>query len=173
MKTILVFVALLTASLLHADTIKKENDLQELLQIMNMDSIVESMYSQMEIMLQNTANEYGVQQSEQALFDEFYSRMVLVMREEMSWEKMKPKAMEIYSNNFTEKEISDMLDFYKTETGQSVLAKLPIVMQQSMEMSEALIRNAMPKIQQISEELKGELTKLREKEISITPNDAQ
>lgn len=132
-------------------------DLKELLNIMDMSSMVNAMYSQMEVMFQGMARDMGVSGEEQPIFDRYFSKMTAVMREEMSWEKMEPEVVRIYSTTFTEKEISDMLAFYKTESGQSVLKKLPIVMQQSMQFSQASVRAVMPKIQKISEELQKEL----------------
>lgn len=38
----------------------------------------------------------------------------------------------IYARHFTEAEIEAMLAFYRTEEGQSVVRKLPLVMQESM-----------------------------------------
>lgn len=136
-------------------------DLKELLNIMDMSSMVNAMYSQMEVMFQGMARDMGVSGEEQPIFDRYFSKMTAVMREEMSWEKMEPEVVRIYSTTFTEKEISDMLAFYKTESGQSVLKKLPIVMQQSMQFSQASVRAVMPKIQKISEELQKELQKHR------------
>ena len=71
---------------------------------------------------------------------------------------MQPMMINLYDKQFTEQEISDMLAFYKTESGQAILKKMPQVMQASMQMSQALVQDAMPEIQAIAGEL-GEALK--------------
>jgi hypothetical protein len=43
--------------------------------------------------------------------------------------KLKVAYASIYSEEFTEKELVEMIEFYKTETGKKVLQKLPVVME--------------------------------------------
>jgi len=38
----------------------------------------------------------------------------------------------IYDRNFSQKDINDMLAFYRSDLGQRMLAKMPVVMQESM-----------------------------------------
>lgn len=160
-----IFLITLTTLSVHASEESKSKLLSELVNVMDMDSMVESMYSQMEVMMQNMSSQMGVKPSEQPIFDEYYSKMTTVMREEMSWKKMEPMIVEIYSNNFTEKEITEMLAFYKTETGQGLLKKMPTIMQQSMQLSQSLAQNAIPKIQAIANELKADLEEARSKDM--------
>ncbi|VUD64765.1 hypothetical protein TDB9533_03396 [Thalassocella blandensis] len=162
MRILLLALVLLTSNVFASEATKQEK-LKELINVMDMDSMVDSMYSQMEVMMQNMSTEMGVQPEEQPIFDEYYSKMTMVMREEISWKKMKPTVLEIYDKNFSEQEISDMLAFYKTETGQAILAKMPAVMQESMLMSQSLAQNAVPKIQVIAKELYADLEVSRSK----------
>lgn len=163
MRTIILALLLLSTSL-HASEETKQQKLVELLSVMEMDSMVDAMYSQMEVMLQNMSTEMGVQPSEQAIYDEHYSKMMAIISEEISWEKMKPGAMAMYSNNFTEAEIADMLDFYKTTTGKAILRKMPAVMQESMQLGQTLAQNAIPKIQVVAKQLADDLKASRDLE---------
>lgn len=147
-----------------ADESTKDKKLNELVNLMDMDSMVESMYSQMEVMTQNMFTQMGVQPSEQAIFDEYYNQIMLILKEDMSWSKMEPLVVDIYRRNFTEKEIDDMLAFYKTDTGKSLLKKMPVVMQESMQMSQSLMQQSIPKIQVIAKQLGEALAKSRNAE---------
>jgi len=53
---------------------------------------------------------------------------------------------QIYASNFNEAELQDYLAFMKSETGQSILNKMPIVLQQSIEAQGPFIRSLLPKI---------------------------
>lgn len=163
MKCIFMVLALFVSVQVSASEESKEIKLKELLQITNANEMIDSMYSQMEMMLQNMSSEMGVKDDEQEIFDEYYSKMMNVVRDSMSWDKMQPLVADLYIKNFTEKEISDMVEFYKTETGRSLLEKMPLVMQESMQIGQTLMQNAIPKIKSISAELAKDLEKHRSK----------
>lgn len=53
-----------------------------------------------------------------------------------------------YAQNLSEKELRDMLAFYKTDSGQAVIRKLPVIMQQAMAEEMPLIVAMTPHIVQ-------------------------
>ncbi len=164
MKNILIILIALLSINAFAQEATKDEKLKELVNVMDMDSMLESMYSQMEIMMQNTATEMGVKPSEQPIFDEYYSKMTLVMRESMSWEKMESGVIALYGRNFTESEIESMLTFYKSDVGKAILEKMPTIMNESMLLGQELMRDTIPKLQEISKQLAEDLEKSRRSE---------
>ena len=157
-----IFILLLSISSisLASDSTKNEK-IHELLNLLDMDSMVESMYSQMEVMMQNMSKEMGVIEDEKPILDKYYSKMTSIMKEEMSWEKIEPAVIDIYERNFSDKEIEDMLAFYRTESGKSLITKMPLVMQESIQVSQQFAQTALPKIQAISLELAKDLEEKR------------
>jgi len=156
MKNILLII-LLAFTLPTMAVEPKHEKINELMNLMDADAMFDSLYSQIEGMLKNLSSEFGVQPDEQEIFDSHYLKMIDLMKTEMSWEKVKDPTIEIYRKTFTEAEIDGMLEFYKSEVGQSTLKKLPLVMQESMQMSQTIVKLMMPKIQALSVELKTEL----------------
>jgi hypothetical protein len=77
---------------------------------------------------------------------------------------MKEPMIQIYLKHYTEKEIKDVTAFYKTESGQAMIKKMPLVMQESMMVSQSMYKDFMPKMQELSVELKNDLQALRDKE---------
>lgn len=49
--------------------------------------------------------------------------------QEVKWEEIKPKLVQIYAHDFTEAELRMLLAFLQKPLGQKVIAKLPLVMQ--------------------------------------------
>ena len=49
--------------------------------------------------------------------------------EEVKWDDIKPKLVQIYAHDFTEPELGTLLRFLQKPLGQQVMAKLPLVMQ--------------------------------------------
>lgn len=164
MKIILGITLLVLSFNLHAAETSKQKKLLELIKVMDMDAMMDSMYSEMEKMMQGLSTQMGVQASEQAIFDDYFKKMTAVMRETMNWKKLEPHTIEIYNRNFNEKEISDMLKFYKTDTGKAILKKMPAVMQESMQLGQSSMQETMPKIQKIAKQLSDALQESRNKE---------
>lgn len=168
-KTLLLSLLIFSGSV-FADQASKQQKIDELINVMNMDAMVDSMYGQVEGMMKNMSAQMGVKPSEQAIFDKYYANMTNVLKTEMSWAKMQPMMVNVYDKHFDEQEISDMLGFYKTQTGQKILKKMPEVMQESMQMSQSLVQDAMPKIQAIAQELSEELKQSRQSNTETEQN---
>jgi len=54
----------------------------------------------------------------------------------------------VYAQNLSEKELRDILAFYRSESGQAMIRKQPAIMQQAMTEELPLIQAMMPKIMQ-------------------------
>ena len=161
MGKVLLLSLLIFSSSLYDEQNTKQQKIDELISVMNLDSMVDSMYGQVEGMMKGMSDQMGVKPSEQAIFDKYYGDMTTVLKTEMSWAKMQPMMVNVYDKHFSEQEIADMLAFYKTDTGQKILEKMPVVMQESMQMSQSLMKDAMPKIQTLAQQLSDELEQSR------------
>lgn len=164
MKRFLAVLLFLLPFGLCAEPQSKQAMIDELVEVMQMESIVEATYDQMEGMMQGLSAQMGVKPEEQQIFDLYYKKMTRVLKEEMSWQKMSPLMVDIYQKHFSENEIREMLAFYKTETGQSIITKLPLVSQEAMLASQRMVQSAMPKIQAVSQELAQELQRSRQQD---------
>ena len=56
---------------------------------------------------------------------------------------------EIYRKSFSQSEMDGMLKFYKSPAGKAVIAKMPVVMQNTMQVMQGEMAEMMPKIQQL------------------------
>ena len=69
--------------------------------------------------------------------------------------------IDLYMAHYSEQELQDMLAFYQSETGQSVVKKMPEVMAASMQITQQLMKDVYPKIMQMSKAYAEELKKQR------------
>ena len=69
-----------------------------------------------------------------------------VMREEVSWEKMKPDLVRTYSETFTEAEVLGIVAFYESPAGQAFVNKMPQLMQKSMALSQERMKVLIPRM---------------------------
>ena len=69
-----------------------------------------------------------------------------IMREELSWSKMKPQYIRIYQESFSQEDVEGFIAFYRSPAGQAYVDKMPIVMQKSMAVGAQMSQNIGPKI---------------------------
>src|SRR5205823_10830451 len=74
-------------------------------------------------------------------------QFVTIMREELSWESLKPMYIEIYRDSFTQEEIDGLIAFYQSPVGMAFVNKMPIVMQKSMTSMRTRMQPMMEKMQ--------------------------
>jgi hypothetical protein len=159
---IIVLLALLLPALVSAEEGVKRETVENLLKVMQAEKIVDVMYAQIDKMFLGLAQELGIKESERVIFEKYMSKVTIAMKEEMSWQKMKEPMIDIYIKHYTEKEMSDLMTFYSSESGQSIIKKMPAVMQDSMIISRTMLKDFLPKMQQISKELQQELIATRQ-----------
>ena len=130
---------------------------EELLNVMNMQDTIEKSFAmvkqmipaQMEKMKQVTGDT-----NMPANVSSQTDKIMDMLAKEMSWNKMKADYITLYAEMFTEQELKDTVAFYKSPTGQAFIKKQPELMKRSMEISQKVIMQIMPKIQAMTEELK-------------------
>ena len=72
--------------------------------------------------------------------------------------------IDLYLKIYTEKEIDDMLIFYRSETGRSMIEKMPAVLSESVIISQEMMQSFMPKVMEFSQEMEEELYARRSQE---------
>jgi uncharacterized protein len=139
----------------------KKESVEELLILTKAEKLIDIMYGQTDEYIKNMSKQLGVKPEDQEQFDKFMSKAASMMKEEMTWEKLKEPTIEIYMKYYTEKEIQDMIAFYKSESGQSVISKLPDVTKDTTILRQKMVEEVFPKIIKLSKELEAELAKKR------------
>jgi uncharacterized protein len=133
--------------------------IHKLMEVTHAQTMIDSMFAQMESMMKQSALQtagHPLDAQEQQILSRNMDKLMGVMQAQMSWSKLEPVMTTIYRNNFSEKEIDDMLAFYQTPTGQAVIAKMPVVMQQGMQMGRAQVQQVLPQLQQINQQMAQE-----------------
>ena len=79
------------------------------------------------------------------------------------WDKLKTQMVGAYVAVYTEDEIKEITAFYKSPAGVKMIAKMPELMQASMQITQNQMQQIMPKIQALSQEMAAELNTLKRK----------
>ena len=113
-------------------------------------------------MLQELAVQMQIQSAEKAIFDRSVNQIITTLKADLSWDKMKEPMIDLYLKHYTDTEIRDIAAFYKTPSGQSLLKKMPLVMQDSLGISQEMMKASFPKIQGLMEALETEIETVRD-----------
>ena len=103
-------------------------------------------------MADRQAARYPITPEQRKKMDTMIDRLIVVMSEEMAWPKMKPMLVQIYSESFTQEEVDGVLAFYESPAGEALIAKMPVVMQKSMQMVQQMME---PLMRRVEAELKA------------------
>lgn len=106
---------------------------------------------------------------EQQLLADFAREVGAVLREGMSWAKLKPAMLTAYRQTYTQEEVDGQIAFYRSPVGRSVAAKMPLMMQHSMAASQQLLVPLMPQLQAIDQRLRAQQRALQAQHNSAAP----
>jgi len=133
-----------------ADTASKAAKVDEIFRLTKVDQMQKQMLEQVKPMIPSLELQAGVSQENKALSDELTSKILDLISDRVSWEKMKPAMAELYAETFSEEEIDGMLSFYKSPAGQAMLTKMPSLMAKTMGLAQEQMSDIIPAIQKMT-----------------------
>ena len=158
---ILIALALLCPAIYAADAPPSDASLNQLLEITHAHKVLDATIAQMDTMMKNmfqqvTAGQPASPQLEK-IFEKGQAEVVSMCKEELTWEKMEPIYLRIYSKSLTQSEVDGMIAFYKTSAGQAVINKMPLVLQNTMAEVSQMMGPMIQRTQQMQKDLVAEL----------------
>lgn len=146
-----------SAICLAADAPPTEASIKQLLEVSHARQLVDSMIGQMDGMMKNAmaqaAQGQQISPKTQKEIDQFETDMLAEMKTVLDWSKLEPLYVRVYQKSFNQQEIDGMLGFYKTQIGQAVLNKMPLVLQNTMTEVQQMVRPMMQHLQQKQQEM--------------------
>jgi len=142
-----------------------DQSINQLLRLTKVDKQMDSVFTQMDGMMkasiQQAMKGKPLSADEQAILDRQQAKMTAIMKEELSWEKMKDLYVQAYRETFSQEEIDGLIAFYQTPVGRSFVSKQPELMKRTMTIMQKRLAPMVQRIQKISEETVAELQKAR------------
>ena len=134
---------------------------KELLGVMNVRSLMETQAGQMDAMLrasmQKSFANISLNDRQKKILDDRIGALAQVMRQQIDYGNIEPRMLLVYRRSFTDKEISDMLVFYRSDAGKAVIEKMPRVMQETMQVMQSMMQDMQPEMQKWQKETIEEL----------------
>jgi len=153
----LLFMLFLGMSSAVADETSHEAAARELFEVSNAGEMVDTIYDSMQPQFAAMAEQMGIDESHRPIFDRHMERVMEVLREEFNWEKMEPHMISAYMQVYSEEELLELVDFYKSPIGQKFLEKMPELMEVSMGMTQQLMGGFYGRLEELQAELLADI----------------
>lgn len=141
----------------HADDASKRAKIEDMFIVLKMDSMMKQMMTQgiaqgketVRQMMGNTP----FTPADQKIVDDSIAKMIAVVSDALSWEKLKPAYVDLYASAYSEEEVDGILAFYKSPVGQVLLSKTPELVTKAGAIVSARTQDLGPRMQQVMGEL--------------------
>ena len=91
-----------------------------------------------------------------AVPEQYREKFTAVMKEFMgkhfNYQTLKPRLAKIYADEFTEKELNELVAFYSSPTGKKFADKASYLMQKGMEMGKTVVEENKPELEKMIKE---------------------
>ena len=154
---ITLLTTLFLSSIAVASTDSHRQAVDEMLSISRVDKMIEPMMENVMSVMQQQMSQVEIPEDKMPIVEKYNQKIIDTLRQEMRWERMKDDFVNLYLEVYTEEEIRGLTEFYKSPLGQKMLDKMPELMQASLQISQGLLQQTLPKIQQLSQEMALEL----------------
>lgn len=134
---------------------------EEMLHLTEIDKMIDPMMEQVQAMIQNQVDQMDLTEEAKPVVKKYNDKIMLLMKTELAWEKMKNDLIDIYISVYTEEEIKAIIAFYRTPVGQKMLDKMPQLLQQTMAVTQSKVQQLIPDLQAISQDMENELQQIK------------
>lgn len=91
------------------------------------------------------------------MLETYQAKANTALDQAIGWDKLKPDMVKLYTTNFSESELNDLVKFYQSPLGKKVLEKMPQLTQQSAQMTQAKLESAVPVVNKLLEDMTAQL----------------
>ena len=150
---ILVLATTVLASAAYGDEASKAAKVEEFLRLAKMDEMLRQSLalatSQVKSGVLKEMMGVKLPPEMQKNADVLQDKVSRVVSDALAWEKLKPAYVKLFADAYSEAEIDDIVAFYKSSTGQSMVAKSPLIMTKASEIVQRRMTEAQPELQKL------------------------
>jgi len=149
--SVLPIALLATGLIASAQEPSKEAKISQVLALMKAEALTDQVFERMktETASMSAAN---ATEKERAHAQEIQAKIMDLVKDRMSWEKMRPVYVKMYSETFTDEEIDGMMAFYQSPAGRAMLEKMPQLVSKIMALAQSQMAGLMPEIERLVKE---------------------
>jgi uncharacterized protein len=133
-----------------------EAAVKQLFEVMHTQTLLDGYIGQVDQMMQQSMRQAlkgaQVNAEQQQILDDMRGEFIGLFKEQLNWSSLEPTVIDVYRRTFSAAEIEGMRKFYSSPTGQAVVTKLPVAMQQMMQAMQQRMVTLMPQIAQLQKD---------------------
>jgi hypothetical protein len=148
------------SSAIFADEASHKKTALELLEVTNTKKMLDQMMTSMEGIMEQQLKLIELPPEGQEAAKAVQKENIDWFSEFFVWEQMRDMYVDIYIEVFTEDELKELIQFYKSPLGQKMLKKMPELMQKSLQKTQTMLQENMPAFQ---ERLQKTISELEQK----------
>jgi len=150
-----------------AGTAPSDASIKQLLEVTQTHKMLDSTMAQMNAfmtqMMQQATQGQKITPQIQKDIDKRQSEMMANLKELLDWNKLEPMYVRIYQKSFTQQEVDGMIGFYKTSSGQALINKMPVVLQNTLNEMQQMMAPMMQRMRQDQQAVLAEIKAESEK----------
>lgn len=148
---------LVVSAPLLADEASHAAQAKRLLELTHAKNLTVPVYTQVRQAFEQRFAEAQAPDSKKALLESYQAKANVALDKAIGWQKLEPQMISLYSAAFTEAELKELIAFYQSPTGSKVLARMPALMAQSVQISQSQLQPAVPEVNKLLTEMSAEL----------------
>lgn len=142
----------------YADEQSHRAAAEELLLLTGVEKTSETIFERMKLIMdQQFDNQPGLDEEKKEILKKYRERTLKMVMEELDWEKMKDNYIDIYVKTYTEKEIRDISEFFKSPAGRKYIEKLPQLTEEATSFMLKMLPGLMEKMKAVIAEMQNEI----------------
>lgn len=144
-----------SASLAMADAASHAADAERFLKLAHADKLTVPVYAQVQQMFAQRFAQ--APDGKQAVLESYQAKANAALDKSVGWDKLKPDMVKLYTSNFDEQELKQLIVFYESPLGKKVLEKMPTLTAQSAQITQSKLEGAVPEVNKLLAEMSDEL----------------
>ena len=141
-----------------ADAKSHAADAERFLLLARADRLAVPVFTQVQQMFAQRFAESNAPQNEKALLETYQAQANAALEQAVGWDMLKPDMVKLYTRNFNEQEMKDLIRFYESPLGKKVLEQMSSLTAQSAQLTQSKLETAVPKVNQLLAEMTSKLT---------------
>lgn len=140
-----------------ADSASHAADAERFLKLANADKLAVPVYAQVQQMFAQRFAQAQAPEGKKALLESYQAKANASLDKAVGWDKIRPDMVKLYTSNFSEQELKELIAFYQSPLGEKMLKKMPALTEQSAKLTQAKLETAVPEVNKLLADMTEEL----------------
>lgn len=159
----LLALLLITPLFAHADDATKKAKIEELMQLTDMSHLMSQMVGQMTARMKASAAQQEATMhltpEQETAYHDYQQKLNDLLMGAVSWDKLEPLMIQVYSETYTDEELDGILNFYRSPAGHAMVAKTPQLMSKTVALMSQQMTALQPQVQQLTKDFAEQMQK--------------